>query len=75
MLGQITARGAPYVRRLALIYTMLDQAEATGRRHLEAALAVWRYAEASAAYVAATPPATPRPTRYGGCCAAPGRAG
>jgi hypothetical protein len=51
LLGQITARGAPYVRRLALIYTMLDRAKATGRPHLAAALAVWRYAEGSAAYI------------------------
>lgn len=51
LLGQITARGAPYVRRLALIYTMLDGRTTTERKHLDAALAVWRYAEASAAYV------------------------
>jgi hypothetical protein len=51
MLGQVTARGAPYVRRLALIYTALDRATETHREHLEAALEVWRYAEASAAHI------------------------
>src|SRR5260370_13764827 len=51
MLGEVTARGAPYVRRLAMVYTLLDRATTTGIEHLEAALDGWRYAEASAAFI------------------------
>jgi hypothetical protein len=39
------------VRRLSLIYAVLDRSEAIDRCHLEAALALWRYVEASTAYV------------------------
>ena len=37
--------------RLALIYALLDQAEAIDVVHLEAGLAVWQYCEASARYI------------------------
>jgi hypothetical protein len=36
---------------LALIYALLDRASAIRADHLRAALAVWRYCEASARYV------------------------
>jgi Protein of unknown function (DUF3987) len=48
MYGAITARGEAQVIRLALLYALLDQAQFIGAPHLEAALEVWRYADASA---------------------------
>jgi hypothetical protein len=49
--GAITARAEAQVVRLALTYALLDGAKAIDLPHLKAALAVWDYAEASAAYV------------------------
>jgi hypothetical protein len=51
MLGAITARAEAHVLRLSLIYALLDGAEAIQRPHLEAALAVWQYAEDSARFI------------------------
>ena len=34
--------------RLACLYALLDQSKTVGPKHLEAALAFWRYSEASA---------------------------
>jgi Primase C terminal 2 (PriCT-2) len=51
MLGAMTARAAPYVRRLALIYALLDRSQVVNRVHLEAALECWRYSEASTRYL------------------------
>jgi hypothetical protein len=51
MLGAVTARAEAQVCRLALIYALLDEADAIDVPHLEAAVAVWEYSEASAAYV------------------------
>jgi hypothetical protein len=48
LIGAILGRAAPQVRRLALIYALLDSVSLVTRRHLEAALAVWAYAEDSA---------------------------
>jgi hypothetical protein len=48
MWGAITARGEAQVVRLALLYALLDQVQFIGVPHLEAALEVWRYADASA---------------------------
>lgn len=45
--GAMTARAAPIVRRLSLIYAVLDMSPAIKAVHLEAALAVWDYAEQS----------------------------
>jgi hypothetical protein len=49
MLGATTARAAAQVRRLALIYALLDRQPEVTTHHLRAALAVWRYAADSAA--------------------------
>lgn len=49
--GTVTARAAPQVLRLALIYATLDHSTEIRREHLDAALAVWQYAEDSAAYI------------------------
>jgi hypothetical protein len=57
--GAITDRAEPQVRRLALIYAVLDQSPRVKLVHLGAALAVWRYCEDSAAYLFAdAPPAS-----------------
>jgi len=51
LFGAITARAEPHVMRLAVIYALLDKSKVIDLPHLEAALAVWRYCEESAAYV------------------------
>lgn len=51
MAGSILARGAPYVRRLALTYALLDGESRIFARHAEAALAVWDYCSESAQYL------------------------
>ena len=51
LLGAVVARGEAQVVRLALIYALLDGAVQIDVPHLEAALAVWEYCEASAAFV------------------------
>ncbi len=49
--GAATARAAPIVMRLACIYALLDRSGTIRRAHLNAALAVWSYAEASVKYI------------------------
>src|SRR5262245_10180352 len=51
LLGAVTARAEAQVIRLALIYALLDQSEQIDAPHLHAAVAVWDYCDASAAYV------------------------
>jgi hypothetical protein len=48
MYGAVTARAEAQVIRLALLYALLDQSPFVGVPHLEAAIEVWRYADASA---------------------------
>ena len=48
--GAITARAEAHVRRLAVIYALLDQRSIVGIEHLQAAIAVWDYCEASARF-------------------------
>lgn len=50
-LAKITQRASPYVLRLSLIFALLDKSNLIETPHLEAALAVWQYAEDSARYV------------------------
>lgn len=50
-LGKATARSEALVTRIAMIYALLDGEDTIRRPHLEAALAVWRYAEDSARYI------------------------
>lgn len=45
--GAMLARGDAIVLRLSLIYALLDKSNTIGRKHMEAALAVWRYNEES----------------------------
>ncbi len=49
--GAATQRGPAQVQRLALLFALLDEARARDQVHFEAALAVWRYSEATAKYV------------------------
>jgi hypothetical protein len=51
LLGAVVARGEAQAVRLALIYALLDGSGQIDVPHLEAALAVWEYCEASAAFV------------------------
>jgi Toprim domain/CHC2 zinc finger len=51
MFGAITARAEAQTVRLAMIYALLDKSANIRRRHLRAALAVWRYCDASARFI------------------------
>jgi Protein of unknown function (DUF3987) len=51
LLGAVTSRAEAQTVRLALIYTLLDGASNIDLPHIMAALAVWEYAEASAAHI------------------------
>ena len=51
LFGAITARGAPQVIRLALIYALLDRAREIDVVHVKAAVAVWNYCDASARHI------------------------
>lgn len=51
MHGAATARAEAHTARLALVYALLDGADAIALAHLEAALALWAYADASARWV------------------------
>jgi hypothetical protein len=50
LLGQLTARAEAHVIRLALIYALLDGQKTIEPQHLTAAVALWDYAERSAAW-------------------------
>ena len=51
LLGKITARAEAQTVRLALLYALLDRSPHIERVHLEAALALWAYCEASARFI------------------------
>lgn len=51
LLSAITARAETHVRRLAVLYALLDCSEVVEVPHLRAALAVWDYCAASAAHI------------------------
>lgn len=51
LIGAVTARAEAQVVRLALVYALSEGADAIELRHLDAALAVWAYCAASAAYI------------------------
>jgi hypothetical protein len=51
LLGAVIARGPAQVRRLAVIYALLDRKSIVAPEHLRAALALWRYAADSAALI------------------------
>ena len=51
LLGHMVARAEAHVMRLSGLYALLDQSPLITIEHLDAALAVWRYCEASARYI------------------------
>jgi hypothetical protein len=51
LIGAITNRAEAQTLRLALLYALLDQAAQIDVVHIEAALAMWRYCEASARFI------------------------
>lgn len=51
LLGAITARAEAQTIRLAMLYALLDLRDHIDVDHLAAALAIWQYCEASAAYI------------------------
>jgi hypothetical protein len=53
-LAKITQRATAYVCRLSYIFALLHGKDEIRREHLEAALAVWQYAEDSARYIFGT---------------------
>lgn len=50
-LAEFTARAAPYAKRLAMVYALLDGSDRIDTGHLTAAWALVRYARASAAHI------------------------
>jgi hypothetical protein len=51
LLGVVTARAEAQAARLSCLYALLDESATVRPEHLLAALAVWEYAEASAAHI------------------------
>jgi hypothetical protein len=51
IVGAITARAEPYVARLSMIYALLDGSNLIRPYHLRAALAIWRYCDASVRFL------------------------
>lgn len=51
LLGAMTARAEPQVMRMACLYALSDLSPLIRRRHLEAALEVWRYCFDSASFI------------------------
>jgi hypothetical protein len=51
MFGAVTGRSEAQARRLAALYAVLDKSDRIEPQHLEAALALWQYAEDSARYI------------------------
>jgi uncharacterized protein DUF3987 len=49
--GAVCARAEAHTLRLSMLYALLDESTVIRREHLEAALALWRYCEASARLV------------------------
>jgi len=51
LLGVVLSRGEAQVRRLALLFTLLDGENKTSLEHLNQAMAAWQYCEDSACYI------------------------
>ncbi|QGN58080.1 DUF3987 domain-containing protein [Nostocoides sp. HKS02] len=51
VLDSLTARAAPHILRLAMVFALLDESPSLDVPHLRAAAALWEYCEASAAHV------------------------
>jgi hypothetical protein len=55
LLGALCGRGEAQVTRLAMIYALLDRSGTIKSKHLQAALAIWNYVEASVRYTFGDP--------------------
>ena len=51
LLGSVTSRAEAQVLRLSMVYALLDRSSVIRVEHLRAALALWRFCEASAKYI------------------------
>jgi hypothetical protein len=51
LLGAVTGRAEAQCLRLALVYALMDECGEVDRSHLEAAIALWEYCEASARFI------------------------
>ncbi|MGA7991407.1 MAG: DUF3987 domain-containing protein [Thermoanaerobaculia bacterium] len=51
LFGAITARAAPHVLRLSMIYALMDKSEVVRGEHLAAAMALWTYCEDCARFI------------------------
>ena len=69
--GAVTARPEAQALRLSVVYAALDGSSTIKVPHLEAALAVWNYCEASAYTSSASHSATRSPTGCWRRCARP----
>ena len=49
--GALSSRAEAQVTRLALLYALLDQADAIGEQHLRSAIALWDYAARSVTHI------------------------
>jgi Protein of unknown function (DUF3987) len=49
--GSMTSRAAAHIRRLALIYALIDMSDVVEPKHLHAARALWDYCSESAEYI------------------------
>jgi hypothetical protein len=54
LIGSVTSRAEAQVMRLASLYALLDCSSLISDRHLDAALSLWSYCEASAEYIFGT---------------------
>src|SRR5262249_5861783 len=51
LIDHLTARAAPQMLRLAILYALLDGAAQVAAPHINAAHALWQFCEASASYI------------------------
>lgn len=51
LVGSLTARAAPQVIRMAMIYAVIDGVNKIQLEHLKAALAFWQYTESSVSFI------------------------
>jgi hypothetical protein len=51
LFGAVISRSEAQVLRVAMLYALLDRSNLVKRVHLEAALALWKYSEASAKFI------------------------
>jgi hypothetical protein len=51
LFGSLTSRGEAHVLRLSMLFALLDSTDIIRVEHLQAAIAVWRYADASVRFI------------------------